>query len=86
VHLLAPYRYAQRDPWPAWSALLSRIRYRIDTLFGQLAERFHAKRVWARDGWHLWSRLLRKVLSHTLAVLLNQAAPEPLHLAGLLSQ
>jgi hypothetical protein len=39
VRVLARYRYAQRDPWPSWSVLLSRIRYRIDTLFGQLAER-----------------------------------------------
>jgi Transposase DDE domain len=86
VRLLAPYRTAQHDPWPAWSSLLSRIRYRIDTLFGQLAERFHSKKVWARDSWHLWSRLLRKVLSHTLTVSLNQAAPERLQLACLLSQ
>jgi Transposase DDE domain len=86
IQLLAPFRFSQRDPWPAWSTLLSRIRYRIDTIFGQLTERYHVKRVWARDSWHLWSRLLRKVLSHTLAVLLNQHAPERLQLACLLSQ
>ena len=34
---LAPYRSAKRDPHPRWSALLSRVRYRIDTVFGQLA-------------------------------------------------
>jgi hypothetical protein len=67
----------------SWCSLT---RYRIDTVFGQLSERFHAKRVWARDTWHLWSRLLRNVLSHTLAVLLNQTSPEPLQLACLLSQ
>jgi hypothetical protein len=66
--------------------VLSHVRYRIDTVFGQLVERYHAKRLWARDGWHLGSRLLRKVLSHTLAVLLNQPSPEPLQLASLLSQ
>ena len=32
--LLAPYRSAKRDPWPRWSSLLSRLRYRIDTIFG----------------------------------------------------
>jgi hypothetical protein len=32
------------------------------------------KRVWARDAWHLWSRWLRTLLSHTMAVLLCQRA------------
>jgi Transposase DDE domain len=86
VHLLAPPRHKSRDPHPHWNLVLSHVRYRIDTVFGQLTERYHAKRIWARDAWHLWSRLLRKVLSHTLALLLNQASPERLQLAGLLSQ
>ena len=36
----------------------------------QLVEHFHLKHVWARDTWHLTSRVLRKVLSHTIAVCL----------------
>jgi hypothetical protein len=86
VGLLAPPRHKRRDPHPSWNLVLSHVRYRIDTVFGQLAERFHAKRVWARDSWHLWSRLLRKVLSHTLALLLNRASPDRLQLANLLCQ
>jgi hypothetical protein len=39
VVLLAPSRSAATDPNPARSALMSRVRYRIDTAFGQLAER-----------------------------------------------
>ncbi len=82
VELLAPYRSAKRDPHPRWSALLSRVRYRIDTVFGQLVDRCAVKRVWARDLWHLCSRLLRKVLMHTLAVLLNvELGNPPLQLA-----
>lgn len=82
--LLAPYRSAKRDPQPRWSARLSRVRYRIDTVFGQLVERTQIKRVWARDTWHLGNRLLRIVLMHTLAVLFNLAlGHEPLHLAAL---
>ena len=74
------------DRPPARSALPSRVRDRIDTVFGQLAERFRVKRVWAQDPWHLWSRLLRKLLSHTLAVLLNgQAGNPPLQLADLIA-
>ena len=84
--LLAPYRSAKRDPAPRRSRCLSRIRYRIETTFGQLVERYHVKRVWARDLWHLCSRLMRKVLSHTLATLLNAALGHPpLQLARLLT-
>jgi hypothetical protein len=43
------------------------MRSRIDTVFGQLVDRFAVKRVWARDLWHLSSRLLRTVLMQTLA-------------------
>jgi len=71
IELLAPYSSKKRDPTPTKSAFLSRFRYRIDTVFSQLVERYCVKRVWARDLWHLTSRLLRKTLSHTVAFLLN---------------
>jgi hypothetical protein len=86
IELLAPYRSAKRDPWPHWSAQLSRLRYRIDTVFGQLVDRCAVKRVWARDLWHLCNRLLRKVLMHTLAIRFNlDLGNLPLHLAQLIS-
>ena len=82
VELFAPYRSAKRDPHPRWSAQLSRVRYRIDTVFGQLVDRCNVKRLWARDLWHLSNRLLRKVLMHTLAVLFNvDLGNPPLQLA-----
>jgi hypothetical protein len=85
VELLAPYRSKKRDPAPERSAFLSRLRYRIDTIFSQLTRRYSIKRVWAKDLWHLSGRLLRKVLSHTVAFLLNyQAGNRPLQLAQLL--
>lgn len=77
VELLAPYRSARRDPCPRRSRLLSRFPYRIDTVLGQLVGRFRAKTAWARDLWHLCSRLLRKVSSHTIAVLLNLRLDNP---------
>ena len=85
IELLAPYRSKERDPAPERSALLSRLRYRIDTVFSQLTGRYSVKRVWAKDLWHLAGRLLRKVLSHTVAFLLNhRAGNRPLQLATLL--
>lgn len=78
VALLAPYRKKSQEThrWPWW---LVRTRRRIETVLGQLVERFHLARVWARDPWHLSARVLRKVLSHTTAVLLCLAGGlEPL--------
>jgi len=87
VELLAPYSSKNLDPNPERSALLSRLRYRIDTVFSQLVGRYSVKRVWARDTWHLASRLLRKVLSHTVAFLLNhRSGNQPLQLSKLLVQ
>ena len=84
--LLAPFRSKTHDPQPQSSRVLLRIRRLIETVTGQLAERFHAKRTWARDLWHLCNRLIRKVLSHTAAVLLNiQQGNPPLQLAKLVA-
>jgi superfamily I DNA/RNA helicase len=67
LFLLAPYKSAQHEKQP-YPRSLTHMRYRIETVFGQLVERFHAKRIWARDLWHLTSRWMRKFLSHTLVV------------------
>jgi hypothetical protein len=67
VLLSAPYQSSKHQgrSYPYW---LTNLRRRIETVFGQLVQRFHAKQVWARDVWHLSSRWLRKILSHTFAV------------------
>jgi hypothetical protein len=86
VQMLVPFKKASRDPEPQRSHQISSMRYRIETVFSQLSERFSIKRVWARDMWHLGSRLLRKVLAHTIGIILNRAAGrEPLRLAELLA-
>ena len=74
--LLAPYQSKRRDPapWPWW---LTQTRRRIETVFGQFVERLNAKRVWARDRWHLTSRWYRKLCAHTLGVVLCQAEGLP---------
>jgi hypothetical protein len=51
--------------WPRW---LCAKRQKIETVFSQLVSRFNMKKVRARDAWHFSSRFLRKVLSHTMAV------------------
>ncbi len=82
---LTPYKSAKREkkPWPKW---LSHKRYLIDTVFSQLTERFNAKKVWARDAWHFFSRWLRKILSHTVAVFFcQQLGLPPLRFAELIT-
>lgn len=76
LFLLAPFKKASSEttPWPKW---MKHMRYRIETVIGQLVERFHAKRVWARDSWHLYSRWLRIILCHTISVFLCQQTGNP---------
>jgi hypothetical protein len=75
--LLAPFRKKSQDPDPRRTGLLSKLRQVIEPVIGQLATRFHAQRTWARDRWHLCVRLGRKLLSHTMAVLLNGRQGNP---------
>ena len=77
IALEAPFKKRATDPTPARSTTITRVRWRIETVAAQLVERFHLKRVWARDAWHLTSRTLRKVLAHTVAVFLCQAHGYP---------
>jgi hypothetical protein len=86
VELLAPFRKRSRDRQPERASWINHFRYRIETVFSQLTERFQIKRVWARDSWHLASRMMRKVLAHTIAVVINrEAGHPPLRLAELLT-
>jgi|SRR5215211_1379291 len=70
IRLYAPFSSRAKDRDKARSTALSRERWLIETVQGQLAERYEVKRVRARDLWHLCHRLIRKVLSHTVAVML----------------
>lgn len=84
--LAAPFKQAKHDPQPRRSAALLKLRKRIETTFGQLVERFDCRRLKVRDLWHLEHRLVRKILSHTLAVWLNvRAGREPLRLEALVA-
>ena len=74
LELVAPQKSSKKErhhPWPRW---LVNKRRRIETVFSQFVERFKAKKVWARDRWHLTSRFVRKILSHTVAVYFSQQA------------
>jgi hypothetical protein len=85
IALLAPFKKRASDPTPQRSRSITRKRWRIETVASQLVERYHLKRIWARDAWHLTSRVLRMVLSHTIAVgLCQHLGLPPLSFAHLL--
>jgi hypothetical protein len=83
VRLLAPYKSKRHDPEPARSRQLGGSRWRVETVVSPLTDRYHLNRVWSLDLWHLCHRVIRKVLSHTLAVWLNLTAVlEPLRFSA----
>src|SRR5262249_6469794 len=86
IVFLAPYLHKSRDPDPARSARLSAVRYRLETVNGEVADRYRIKRTWAKDWRHLCHRLLRKTLSHpVLATVTFRAGWSPLSFDRLLA-
>lgn len=51
---------------------LKSTRRLIETVIGQLTERFHIEKMRARKVWYLTNRIARKISAHTIAVLLNK--------------
>ena len=85
LRLPTPYEFSKKEKQP-WPRFLVQKRRRIETVIAQMVGRYKAKKVWARDRWHLRSRWLRKILSHTLAVwLCQQANLPPLRFSQLLT-
>jgi len=78
IVLHAPFRKAHAPQAAAYhSSVLGRVRYLIDTVFGQLTDRCRMKRVWARDLWHLRNRWLRCLLMHTICFFFHQQDAAP---------
>lgn len=73
IDLQTPLRSNMQDSRPKWfvKQLISTRRL-VETVIGQLTERFNIQKVWARDLWHLSNRITRKLLSHSIAILLNR--------------
>jgi hypothetical protein len=76
LYWVVPFKSSKREK-QAWPRTIKHKRYRIETMIGQFAERFNIKKIWARDTWHLVSRWLRKIVSHTISVFLCQKADLP---------
>jgi hypothetical protein len=49
----------------------------IETVIGQLTERFNIEKVRARKMWYFTNRIARKILAHTICVLINKQHGNP---------
>jgi len=86
VDLQTPFRKNMIDHRPKGAMrILMNARRKIETVIGQLTEQFNIQKVRAKDLWHLTLRIGRKILSHTIAVILNtQLGNQPLQLEKLI--
>lgn len=67
INLQTALRSNMRDTRSRSSVrIIQKLRRLIETVIGQLSERFNLEQVRARDMWHLTSRLNRKLLAHTV--------------------
>ncbi len=74
IVLPTPLRSNMVDPRdPKAVNRLNRVRRLIETVIGQLSERFHVEKIRARDFWHLTSRIARKVLAHNVCQLITRS-------------
>lgn len=51
---------------------LMNIRRKIETVIGQLTDRFNIQKIKAQDMWHFGTKIGRKILAHTACFFLNQ--------------
>lgn len=86
IDLQTPFRSNMKDDRSQESVRrMTSARRKVETVIGQLCERFNIEKVRARDLWHLTSRMVRKILSHTVAVFINCLyGRETLQLDGLI--
>ena len=86
LHIETPLRNNMKETRPkAFVGWIKSTRRLIETVIGQLSERFHIEKIWARDMWHQVSRFWRKLLAHTVCIWLNLSiGNEPLQFERLI--
>lgn len=87
VDLQTPLRSNMEDTRdPKIVQTLVSTRRLVETVIGQLTDRYKIQKMKARDLWHLTHRIIQKVTSHTIALFINKSInPEnPLKLEALI--
>ena len=86
LRLLTPLRAGMQPTAFMLPDVLKGLRQLIETVNGQLVERFKVQAMRVRKGWTLLAKWFRKILAHTVCVWLNlQLGRSPLDFAGLVS-
>lgn len=68
LNLQTPLRKNMKDPRPKSVVYqMMNVRRLIETVFGQLTDRFNIQSIRAKDLWHLTAKIGRKLLAHTVA-------------------
>ena len=70
----ANMREKRSDKFIKWLVSTRRL---VETVIGQLAERFNIETVRARKLWYLTNRITRKILAHTIGVYINKQNNNP---------
>ena len=89
IRLIVPKRKNMKEQTPETldqrtRKMFRKVRKVIETVGSHLTERFSLNRIRVRDLWHFQSRLIRKILAHTVALFLNlRLNRKPLDLDGL---
>lgn len=78
IDLQTPFRKNMSDNRPVSVVnRLKKARRNIETVIGQLSERFNMQKVRAKDLWHLSHRFMRKILSHNFCFIINKELGNP---------
>jgi hypothetical protein len=86
LNLQTPLRDNMNEERPkSFLRWLLSTRRLIETVIGQLTERFHIEKIRARDLWHHCARFWRKLLAHTVCIALSLSkGHEPLQFERLI--
>ena len=72
INIHTPLRGNMKDDRPKeFVKMINNKRRLVETVIGQLSERFNIEKVRARDMWHLTVRIGRKLLAHTVNCFIN---------------
>lgn len=78
IDLQTPLKKNMKDKRPKkFVKLIMRVRRRIETVIGQLAEYFDIEYSGCRNMWHMTARVARKLLAYNVGVFFNVQAGKP---------
>jgi Transposase DDE domain len=72
LDLQTPLRKNMNDTRPKkLVSIMMNMRRIVETMIGQLVDRFHIQSIKAKDLWHLSAKVGRKILAHTICFMFN---------------